>query len=237
MDARRRCQGPLRSLRFRTWPRPWRPFAANTAEGEGTAMSLPPPPPAPVEGPWRSYKEKVALLADRIIELQKPIRILNALKWESPVWEGFRKSRFKEPPEGRRGDLPARGAGLRPSVARGLSGPRGRRAHAVARSRRRHRANPPSDLPRVPRRVPHARGARDARVLRLLSSPLRLAQGHLSRRQDDAVRDIARTLYTQLTSLDEAVHLGPVSPRVTSTARRWSRRCASASARTSAKTR
>ncbi|MCS7040674.1 MAG: hypothetical protein NZP34_13800, partial [Caldilineales bacterium] len=62
--------------------------------------SVPPPPPAlPPEGPWRSYKEKVALLADRIIEAQKPIRILNALKWEAGVWDAFRKSRFREPPK------------------------------------------------------------------------------------------------------------------------------------------
>ena len=51
-----------------------------------------------VEGPWRSYKERVASLADRVTEAQRPIRILNALKWEGNVWDNFRRSRFKEPP-------------------------------------------------------------------------------------------------------------------------------------------
>jgi len=62
-------------------------------------VEVAPAPEAPVvEGPWRSYKERVASLADRVTEAQKPIRILNALKWEGNVWENFRKSRFKEPP-------------------------------------------------------------------------------------------------------------------------------------------
>ncbi len=63
-------------------------------------MSLPPPPPTPpAEGPWRSYKEKVAALADRINDAQRPIRILNALKWEPSVWEQFKRSRFREMPK------------------------------------------------------------------------------------------------------------------------------------------
>lgn len=63
-------------------------------------LSLPPPPPSPpVDGPWRSYKEKVATLADRINEAQRPIRILNALKWEPTVWEQFKRSRYREMPK------------------------------------------------------------------------------------------------------------------------------------------
>lgn len=63
-------------------------------------LSLPPPPPPPpADGPWRSYKEKVASLADRVNEAQRPIRVLNALKWESSVWDTFRKSRFKDMPK------------------------------------------------------------------------------------------------------------------------------------------
>ncbi len=63
------------------------------------AYSLPPPPPAPpVDGPWRSYKEKLALLADRVVDAQRPIRILNAIKWDPPVWEAFRRSKFRDLP-------------------------------------------------------------------------------------------------------------------------------------------
>ncbi len=50
-------------------------------------------------GPWRSYKERVASLADRVTEAQRPIRVLNALKWEPNTWEQFRRSRFKEIPK------------------------------------------------------------------------------------------------------------------------------------------
>lgn len=60
----------------------------------GVAEAVAPVP----EGPWRSYKERVASLADRVTEAQKPIRILNALKWEANAWETFRRSRYKEPP-------------------------------------------------------------------------------------------------------------------------------------------
>lgn len=73
---------------------------ANDADEALAPQSLPPPMPSPPpEGPWRSYKERVALLADRVTELQKPIRILNALKWEGPVWESFRRARFRELPK------------------------------------------------------------------------------------------------------------------------------------------
>jgi uncharacterized protein (TIGR02421 family) len=78
------------------------PRAANTVAIEPprlAALSLPPPPPPPpVDGPWRSYKEKVASLADKIVDAQRPIRILNAVKWERTVWEGFQKARFRELP-------------------------------------------------------------------------------------------------------------------------------------------
>lgn len=32
--------------------------------------------------PWRSYKERLAGLAQRLVDAQRPIRILNAVKWE-----------------------------------------------------------------------------------------------------------------------------------------------------------
>lgn len=58
------------------------------------------PVPAPKEaGPWRSYKEKLAGLAQRVVEAQRPIRVLNALKWPSDTFEKFRAARFRELPE------------------------------------------------------------------------------------------------------------------------------------------
>lgn len=50
-------------------------------------------------GPWRSYKERVASLATRIVDGQRPIRILNCLKWGPGVREAFFASRCRELPQ------------------------------------------------------------------------------------------------------------------------------------------
>jgi uncharacterized protein (TIGR02421 family) len=56
-------------------------------------------PPLPAAGPWRSYKEIVAGLATRIVEAQRPIRVLQAIRWDTSIEEDFRKSRFRELPK------------------------------------------------------------------------------------------------------------------------------------------
>jgi uncharacterized protein (TIGR02421 family) len=55
--------------------------------------------PAPVAGPWQSYKEIVAQLAGRIVEAQKPIRVLQALRWDDAVEDTFLKARQRELPK------------------------------------------------------------------------------------------------------------------------------------------
>jgi uncharacterized protein (TIGR02421 family) len=50
-------------------------------------------------GPWRSYKEKVALLAQRLVDAQQPIRVLDHIKWPPRVFEAFRDSRWRQPPQ------------------------------------------------------------------------------------------------------------------------------------------
>jgi len=55
-----------------------------------------PSPPTP--GPWRSYKELVAGLADRIVEAQRPIRVLQALRWDAAVEDRFLRSKHRELP-------------------------------------------------------------------------------------------------------------------------------------------
>lgn len=56
--------------------------------------------PAPVPGrPWRSYKEILAGLAQRVLDAQRPIRILQALRWEADVEEQFLRSRQRELPK------------------------------------------------------------------------------------------------------------------------------------------
>jgi len=58
--------------------------------------SIPPPPPS---GPWRSYKEIVAQLAGRIVEAQRPIRVLQSIRWENGIEEQFLKNRGRELPK------------------------------------------------------------------------------------------------------------------------------------------
>jgi uncharacterized protein (TIGR02421 family) len=66
---------------------------------EGTSLSSPPSIPAPPSaGPWRSYKEIVAQLAARIVEAQRPIRVLQALRWDDEVERQFLRSRPRELP-------------------------------------------------------------------------------------------------------------------------------------------
>lgn len=58
------------------------------------------PPAAQVRPhPWRSYKETVARLADRIVEGQRPIRVLQALRWDESVRVQFLKSKPRELPK------------------------------------------------------------------------------------------------------------------------------------------
>jgi uncharacterized protein (TIGR02421 family) len=60
---------------------------------------IPSVPPQPAAGPWRSYKEVVAQLAGRIVEAQRPIRVLQALRWDDAVEEQFFKVRQRELPK------------------------------------------------------------------------------------------------------------------------------------------
>src|SRR5690606_17853520 len=53
----------------------------------------------PVSRQWRPYKERVSRLAQRIVDAQRPIRILNAIKWEAQTYEQFRDSKVKAMPK------------------------------------------------------------------------------------------------------------------------------------------
>jgi uncharacterized protein (TIGR02421 family) len=67
---------------------------------EPPTSSVPPPIPAPpAAGPWRSYKEVVAQLAARIVEAQRPIRVLQSLRWDDDVEPQFLASRPRELPK------------------------------------------------------------------------------------------------------------------------------------------
>jgi uncharacterized protein (TIGR02421 family) len=70
---------------------------AKEADDDAPAVA-PSIPPLPAAGPWRSYKELVAALAERIVEAQRPIRVLQALRWDAAIEEQFLKSKQREMP-------------------------------------------------------------------------------------------------------------------------------------------
>ncbi|MFO0736314.1 MAG: flavohemoglobin expression-modulating QEGLA motif protein [Labilithrix sp.] len=82
-------------------PRPSRPAPPGAADSD---VDVDPPrhpsiPPLPAAGPWRSYKEIVAGIAQRIVDAQREIRVLQAVRWENDVEEAFKKSRYRELPK------------------------------------------------------------------------------------------------------------------------------------------
>ena len=48
---------------------------------------------------WLSYKEKIKTLSDRIVEAQKPIRVLDAIKWHPSVEADFLAAKGKKLPK------------------------------------------------------------------------------------------------------------------------------------------
>lgn len=48
---------------------------------------------------WTTYKEKVKRLSQRIVEAQRPIRILDAVKWDSSIELELKKSRYRHMPK------------------------------------------------------------------------------------------------------------------------------------------
>lgn len=48
---------------------------------------------------WTSYKEKIRLLSDKIVEVQKPILVLNGVKWDPSVETDFLANKGKELPK------------------------------------------------------------------------------------------------------------------------------------------
>src|SRR6478736_4924497 len=48
---------------------------------------------------WTTYKERIKRLSQRIVEAQKPIRILDSIKWDHSIEAELRKSKFKHMPK------------------------------------------------------------------------------------------------------------------------------------------
>ncbi len=79
------------------------PPAASSSRALEEAMAdpreAPSLPPLPAAGPWRSYKEIISQLASRIVEAQRPIRVLQAVRWDNSIEEQFLKARGRELPK------------------------------------------------------------------------------------------------------------------------------------------
>ncbi|MDP9035396.1 MAG: flavohemoglobin expression-modulating QEGLA motif protein [Myxococcota bacterium] len=75
------------------------PAPQNQPAASGESPAAPWIPCAPTAGPWRSYKELVSRLAARIVEAQRPIRVLQALRWEDSIEEQFLRSKVRELPK------------------------------------------------------------------------------------------------------------------------------------------
>jgi len=70
----------------------------NGREEPAIAAEAPAVARAAASGLWRSYKEIVAQLSGRIVEAQRPIRILQALRWDDAIEEQFVKAKYRELP-------------------------------------------------------------------------------------------------------------------------------------------
>jgi len=162
-------------------------------------------------GPWRSYKEKVARVAQQIVDAQQPIRVLDHIKWSPEVFEKFRESRWREPPQVGPEFYQQANLGFEPEVKK-------------------------REFKEIEKAVDHELGEKDAigsilsdsareyrLVVELLQSRGTPRFYELSRRLygssrdrfDDGVtevRHVAHDLYNTLTNLDDSL-LGPQLPR------------------------
>jgi uncharacterized protein (TIGR02421 family) len=48
---------------------------------------------------WTTYKEKIKRLSQRIVDAQKPIRVLDSIKWDPSIEAELKKSKFKHMPK------------------------------------------------------------------------------------------------------------------------------------------
>lgn len=55
---------------------------------------------------WATYKEKLKQMSERLVEAQKQIRLIEAVRWDQKVVDEVRKSRFKELPKVNYEDIP-----------------------------------------------------------------------------------------------------------------------------------
>lgn len=160
--------------------------------------------------PWLSYKERVSRLAQRLVDAQRPIRVLNAIKWESSVFEAFRDSGWRRLPSVGAEDYARVSLGFEPvskqaefaAIIADVQADLGN--DGIGRILR-HTAEQYIDVVEMLQ----SRGTRRFYELSraLYGSPKDAFQGG-----DTQVRDVAQQMYDILTGLDDSV-LGAELPR------------------------
>ena len=48
---------------------------------------------------WATYKERLKHFSERLVEIQKPVRLIDGVKWDSKVLEEVKRSKYKELPK------------------------------------------------------------------------------------------------------------------------------------------
>src|ERR1043165_4900247 len=76
------------------------------------------PEPQRVTRPWLSYKERVSRLAQRLVDAQRPIRVLNAIKWDPSGFGPLRDSGWRRLPNVTAEDYARIGLGFDPDNKR-----------------------------------------------------------------------------------------------------------------------
>lgn len=157
---------------------------------------------------WRSYKERLAEVAQRVVVAQQPIRILDWLKWSPEVHQGFVASGYKTLPkiEYSRNDLEFDAEAkkselfeIEKDIQREFADD-DRIAHIVAETAREYRL------------VVEMLQARGTKRLYELSRQLYGSASDKIADKSTRVSDVAHDLYDILTEMD-AAQLGPIPPR------------------------
>src|SRR5262245_55912108 len=160
--------------------------------------------------PWLSYKERVSRLAQRIVDAQRPIRVLNAIKWDPSVFESFRDSGWRRLPSVTAEDYARIGLGFDPDNKRSefaaiIHDINNDLAHDGVGDILRHTAEQYVDVVGMLQ-------ARGTRRFYELSRSLYGSPKDVFSDGDTRVRDVAQQMYDILTGLDDSV-LGAETPR------------------------
>jgi uncharacterized protein (TIGR02421 family) len=161
--------------------------------------------------PWRSYKERVASLAQRVVDAQRPIVVLNSLKWPQATFQEFSRGKYRTPPTITPEDYRAIPLGLNPEAKRAEF------REIEADARRHLGAGDPIgailiETARQYAQITEMLEARGTQAFYGFSRALYGSAKELLADGETKVVSVARDMYQILTQLDDSL-LGPVAER------------------------